>query len=484
MALNDKSLPQVCIIGAGSSGIAACKVFKEQGIPFDCYELSDRIGGMWAFKNPNGMSSAYRSLHINTSRRRMEYSDFPMPDDYPDFPSHFLIDKYFNDYVDHFGFRDHIVFGTGVTHCERLENGVWKVTLSNEQVRYYDALIVANGHHWDPKMPDPGFPGHFEGQEIHSHYYVDPADPIDMKGKNVVVVGFGNSAMDIACALGLKNNANNVYLSTRSGGFIFPKYWGSKPLDELWRHPSERPSLFERFMRATRLMPLFDKLLLPLIAMKIKGLVGAPQDYGLPKPSHKLGDTHPTISSEIHIRMGSGDVIPKPNIAELKGDKVVFADGSEIDADVIVYATGYNISFPFFNSHFIRAENNDIALYQRIVDPRFNNLFFVGLVQPLCAMMPIAEEQCKWIAAYLRGENHWPSTAEMDSERLRVHMEMKEKFTHSARHTIEIDCPKYTYDLWQNLKQGNKRAQQNHFALPIVPQAHKHMAKVDEEAAA
>ena len=237
-------------------------------------------------------------------------------------------------------------------------------------------------------------------------------------------------------------------------------------------------------MRATHLMPLFDKLLLPFIAMKIKGLVGVPQDYGLPRPNHKFGDTHPTISSEIHIRMGSGDVKPKPNITELKGDKVCFADGSEVAADVIIYATGYNIRFPFFEDQLIKAENNDIALYQRIVDPRFNNLFFIGLVQPLCAMMPIAEEQSKWVAAYLRGENHWPTAAAMDSERLRVHMETKEKFTHSARHTIEIDCPKYTYELWQNLKEGKKRAQQNHFALPLMPQAQKYAAAAKEGAAA
>ena len=80
-------LPSVCVIGAGSSGIAAAKALHERGIPFDCFEKSDRVGGNWVFGNKNGMSSAYRSLHINTSRERMEYSDYPMPTDYPDFPA-------------------------------------------------------------------------------------------------------------------------------------------------------------------------------------------------------------------------------------------------------------------------------------------------------------------------------------------------------------------------------------------------------------
>ena len=102
--------PSTCVIGAGSSGIAACKVLDEHGLPFDCFEKSDRVGGNWVFGNKNGMSACYRGLCINTSKRRMEYSDFPMPDDYPDFPRHDQIADYFESYVDHFGFRERIRF--------------------------------------------------------------------------------------------------------------------------------------------------------------------------------------------------------------------------------------------------------------------------------------------------------------------------------------------------------------------------------------
>ncbi len=87
------------MIGAGSSGIAAVKALHERGIPVECFEKSDRVGGNWVFANKNGMSSAYRSLHANTSRERMEYSDFPMPKSYPDFPHHTQIAHYFSDYV-------------------------------------------------------------------------------------------------------------------------------------------------------------------------------------------------------------------------------------------------------------------------------------------------------------------------------------------------------------------------------------------------
>src|SRR5947199_9030703 len=131
------NLPFACVIGAGSSGIAAAKSLHEHGIPFDCFEKSDRVGGNWVFGNKNGMSSAYRSLHINTSRERMEYSDFPMPASYPDFPHHSQIADYFDAYVDHFGFRDKIVFDTGVERADRRHDGVWSLSLDSCETRTY-----------------------------------------------------------------------------------------------------------------------------------------------------------------------------------------------------------------------------------------------------------------------------------------------------------------------------------------------------------
>ncbi len=114
-----QQLPTAAIIGAGSSGIAALKALAEQGFDVTCFEASDRVGGNWVFENKNGMSACYRDLHINTSRDRMEYSDFPMPRDYPDYPDHRQIAAYFDAYVDHFGIRDRIRFETRVEHAER-----------------------------------------------------------------------------------------------------------------------------------------------------------------------------------------------------------------------------------------------------------------------------------------------------------------------------------------------------------------------------
>src|SRR3954452_2035496 len=188
-------LPTACVIGAGSSGIAAAKKLRDAGIETVVFEKSDRVGGNWVFGNRNKMSAAYRSLHINTSRDRMEYADYPMPDSYPDFPHHSQIAAYFESYVDRFGVREAIEFQTGVEHAARRPDGVWEVTSDGGETRRFDALLVANGHHWDPRWPEPAFPGEFDGKEMHAHHYVDNTD---MRDKNVVVLGMGNSAMDIA----------------------------------------------------------------------------------------------------------------------------------------------------------------------------------------------------------------------------------------------------------------------------------------------
>ena len=79
------------MIGAGSSGIASCQVLHARGIEFDCFEVGSGVGGNWRYMNDNGLSSAYKSLHINTSRRMMAYATYPMPEDYPDYPSHWQI---------------------------------------------------------------------------------------------------------------------------------------------------------------------------------------------------------------------------------------------------------------------------------------------------------------------------------------------------------------------------------------------------------
>ena len=428
--------PRVCVIGAGSSGIASCQVLHARGIDFDCFEQGSGVGGNWRYGNDNGMSSAYESLFINTSRKIMEYATYPMPRHYPDYPHHTQIAAYFDDYVDHFGFRDRIGFRTEVTRVERAaEGGGWDVTVKpvdggDERTERYDAVMVANGHHWDPRWPEPPFPGELDDSVdvVHAHHYRTPAGYED---KNVLVVGIGNSACDIAVET--SRVSRMTYLSMRRGAWIVPKYVGSKPADEL------APSW------ASRLPFPVQRFFLQLMINRVQG---DPTEFGLPKPDHRIAEAHPTVSSDLLPRIGHGRIAVKPNIAALEGDSVRFVDGSVQPVDKVVYCTGYKISFPFFDHQLLDPSgDNRIELYRRVVHPQLDGLYFIGLIQPLGAIMPIAELQSEWIADVVEGKVSLPSRSEMAQQIAQEQRAMRKRYVASKRHTIQVDYWPYLRQL-------------------------------------
>lgn len=448
------------MIGAGSSGIAALKALAERGIPVDCFECSDRVGGNWVFGNRNGMSSAYRSLHTNTSRDRMGYSDFPMPASYPDFPHHTQIADYFEDYARHFGLMERITFETRVERATRdPADGTWAVTLDTGETRRYDALLVANGHHWDPRWPEPPYPGSFNGVQMHAHHFVDAAD---WREKNVLVVGMGNSATDIAVESSFV--ARRTFVSGRRGEHVVPKYVLGRPVDQIAVSP---------------LTPLVPFAVRHAFFRAIYRLaVGRVEDYGLPKPDHRLLESHPTLSADFLGRVAVGEVTWKPAIAALEGDAVRFVDGSIEPIDVIVWATGYKITFPFFDQEFISAPDNELLLYRRVFKPGVENLFFIGLLQPLGALMPLAEAQGCWVASYLHGGYRLPPRSEMEREMRREHERMRRRYVASKRHTMEVDFDDYLFALRRELRAGTRRARDAGFPLPVAPRAQSHAPAV------
>ena len=419
-------MKQVCIIGAGSSGITAAKALKEKGVSFDCFEKGSNIGGVWRFNNDNGLSSAYRSLHINTNRVVMAYSDFPMPDNYPMFPHHSDIIEYFENYVEHFKLREHITFNTSVTDVIRNSDGSYNITLDNRQSFDYQYVIVANGHHWNPRFPTPAFKGEFTGEILHSHYYREAEQ---VQNKDVLVVGIGNSAVDIACEAA-RQHTGKVVISTRSGAYITPNWIWSMPFDNLANPLTAKlPLWLQRFLLNTTLW----------LAR------GKQEDYGVPKPNRPVLSEHPTLSQDLLNLSGRGLIKFKPNIKELRGKTVVFEDGTEQDFDLIIYATGFKVTFPFLKHYaeFDIEETNNIGLYNKVIHPDYKNLFFLALIQPLGAIMPLAEIQAKWIAKIIKGESKLPSkeamlkTIEVDKQ------EIAQRYKQTPRHTLQVDF--YTY---------------------------------------
>jgi dimethylaniline monooxygenase (N-oxide forming) len=437
-------MEKVCIVGAGSSGLTACQVLGARGVPFDCFERGSMIGGNWRYENDNGTSSTYRSLHINSARKLMSYKAFPMPEDYPDYPSHWQVAKYFDDYAERFGLVEKITFRTEVVAAEPGEDG-WNVTVRDAdgvaRTERYRAVLVANGHHWKPRWPEPAFPGSegYEGEQMHVHHY---REPDVLEGKRVLVLGIGNSAVDVAVES--SRIAEKTFLAMRRGAYVLPKFLGGKPIDE-----SATPAMSRLPMPVQRFF--FNRLL--------KMSIGEMTDYGLPKPDHKLLEAHPTVSSELLPRLGHGDITAKPNIDRFTGGRTVrFVDGGEEQIDLVVYCTGYKISFPFLDESVFAARDNRMPLYKRAVSAENPGLYFIGFVQPLGPVMPLAEAQSEWIADLLKGKAALPPSSEMRKEIAAYDRWLKKRFVASKRHTIEVDFHPYLRDIRRERKRTEQAA--------------------------
>ncbi|MDV3222067.1 flavin-containing monooxygenase, partial [Intrasporangium sp.] len=447
----DPSLPQACIIGAGSSGIAAAKALAAAGVPFDWFEQGPVVGGNWVYDNPNGQSACYETLEINTSGPRMAFSDFPMPADYPPYARHDQVAAYFEAYIDHFALRDRITFNTKVTRVERTPVGVegprWRVTIEGSgrsETRGYDAVLVANGHHWDARWPEPPYPGTFDGEQLHAH---DFRSAEQLRDRDVVVVGSGNSALDISVAAA--GAARTTTLSQRRGQWVLRKFLLGRPSDQVvlpgW-------------------MPWWATGLRLRLGALLSGDVSR---LGLPKPAHQPGQSHPVQSEQIRAVLRSGAVTPKPGIDRLAGDRVYFVDGTSVPADLIVWATGYRVSFPFLDASLVSARDNELPLWKRTIHPDLPGLFFIGLLQPVGAVMPLAEAQGQWLAELLAGRYVLPPDEEIRRQLTAEHERNRRQFYDSPRHTMEVDFDHYLWDLRRERRRGAARARQTASRMPL-----------------
>jgi len=420
-----------CILGAGSSGLTAAKSLKQQSIPFDVLEREDDVGGNWYYGKP--YSSVYRSTHLISSKPLTEYVDFPMPASYPDFPSHVQVWEYLRSYARAFGLYEHIEFNTTVEKVERVASH-WEVQLRNGETRRYRGLIIANGHNWDPKFPN--YPGHFEGLAIHSAQYKTPEV---LRDKRVLVVGAGNSGCDIAVESA--QNAARTFHSVRRGYYYVPKFFFGKPADQIGE-----VSLHLRIPLPVR--RCVNGLLLRMVA-------GRPQDYGLPKPDHKLFETHPIVNSQMLYYLAHGDIIPKPDVQELCGRRVSFNDGSTEEIDVIIYATGFNIVFPFIDQKHLNWNGKHPQLYLNVFHPEYDNLFVLGLIQPDSGQFGLVDYQAQLVAKFIAAQSWKNGKAEMF--RMLKAGAMPDlsngiKYLESTRHFVEVEHFSYRRRLQKLIK--------------------------------
>ena len=425
---------RICIIGAGPSGIGAAKSLLEAGLgDLIVFDKNDRVGGNWIFDPRPGHSSVYETTHAISSRRLSQYEGFDMPGDYPDYPSHVQLQRYFASYADNFRVTAHVRFGTEVTAAVPQGDGGWLVSASGpsgKETTRFDFLLVANGHHWDPRLPS--YPGEFTGPIIHAHSFKSAAP---FAGQRVLVIGGGNSACDIAVEIG--RVARQCCISMRRGYYFFPKFLFGRPIDLLGRRISRLP------------WPIRQRI----AKYALRLTQGTNHRYGLPEPDHQPLEQHPTLNSELLYAIRHGRVMPRPDVARFAGQQVQFADGRRETFDTVIAATGYNMTFPFLDPALIDlSEASGLPLYLNVFHPRLRSLYFIGLVQPVGCIWPLAELQGKIVAREIKGS--WTRPADIEA-RIRQQSERSLfRKAKSHRHLIEVDHHIYLRQLEHELRKA------------------------------
>ncbi|MBW4673440.1 MAG: NAD(P)-binding domain-containing protein [Desmonostoc geniculatum HA4340-LM1] len=413
-----------CVIGAGAAGLAASRALKRENIPFDVIESAHDVGGIWIYGQPG--SPMYKNTHLIGHKKTQPFSDMPMPDEYPDYPNHQLVYQYLQKYASHFQLNEHIQFNTSVKKVEKAGN-FWNVTLSNDETRCYRGVLIASGYHSKPNYPQ--FPGQFTGESLHSKEYDNPSQ---LSNKRVLVVGSGQSAMDIVVESAI--NAAKTFHSTRRGFLCMPKFLLGLPPELVMINtpimnliPSQAHMKFMAFM---------SPLSLFMQGINLK-------KYNIPFNCDSNGLIIPNSDQQIYRYYVHGDVVHKSNIKQFDRNRVIFEDGTEEEVDVIVYATGYKVEFSFIDKSCLNWEQNKPHphLYLHVFHPHENNLFVIGMVHPTGTHWRVFEEQSKLVAAYIKAQDKKARfTNKFNALKNQIQNSLpSESQHHSGTHSLVID---------------------------------------------
>jgi len=424
------SLPW-CVIGAGPSGLAALRHLLAAGLAAECLEREGALGGNWRYGSAT--SRVFASTRLISSKRLTEFADFPMPRHYPAYPDHHQCLEYLESYAEHFELAPHIRTGISV---ERIEPagpaGAGWVVLAGGQPRRYAGVVIASGHNHLPRWPD--IPGEFSGDLLHSAAYKSPAEPSALAGKRVLVIGAGNSGCDIAVECS-KHAAVTVH-STRRGYYVVPRFVLGRPAD----------------LRGERLLKMHAPLWLRrLVALRgIARTVGLPWQHGLPRPDHRLFETHPIINSELLRQIDTGAIRPAGDVAAFAGRGVVFRDGRREDFDVVICATGYQTTFPFLDCRLLGADTADGGprLFMNLLHPTRDDIAVVGLIQPDSGQWGITAVQARLVAGMAVAARSAPrASGWLYTQRQRPARPGSIRYVASPRHALEVEHFSYRREL-------------------------------------
>ncbi|MBE1283313.1 MAG: SidA/IucD/PvdA family monooxygenase [Rhodobacteraceae bacterium] len=406
------------LIGAGPMGLAMAKVMKQQGIPFQGFELHSDVGGLWDIDGPK--STMYDTAHLISSKRMTEFTDFPMKDAVAEYPRHEQLKDYFRDFADHFDLRRHYHFGAEVTAVTPLggDGDGWQVNWTDatgEHSAQFAGVMIANGTLSEPNMPI--FQGTFDGELIHSSAYRSPSQ---FDGKRVLIIGAGNSGCDIA--VDAVHHGASCDLSMRRGYYFVPKYVFGRPADT---------------MGGAIKLPMWLKR--KVDGMILRWFVGDPQKYGFPKPDYALYESHPVVNSLVVYHAGHGDLSIRPDIDRFEGKTVHFKDGTHGDYDMILAATGYKLHYPFIEQSLLNWQGDAPHLFLNALHPARDDLFVLGMVEASGLGWQGRHEQAEMVARYITGLRH------RHPEALALQAEKSGQFNRATGGMNYLDLPRMAY---------------------------------------
>ena len=306
---------ETLIIGASAAGLATAAGLAAAGRPYELLESSDTVGVAWRHH--------YDRLHLHTPKSMSALPGLPMPSDWPRYPAREQVVEYLESYRDHHGIAPR--YGEEVTRLEQVD-GVWVATTPNREWRARN-VVIATGATRRPVRPDwPGLDV-FAGSVLHSSEYRNGEQ---WRGGSVLVVGFGNSACEQA--IDLVEHGVTTHLSVRSAVNVVPRdVFGMVPILAV----------------GTVMRLLSPKLADALAAPLVRVTVGDIRKVGLRKlpygPNEQIAhDRHiPLLDIGTMAQIRAGRIGVHGDIARFTETGVTFDDGTELDVDAVVLATGY-----------------------------------------------------------------------------------------------------------------------------------------------
>jgi dimethylaniline monooxygenase (N-oxide forming) len=414
---------KVAIVGAGVSGLATAKVFLSQGHEVTVFEQLSTLGGVWA------PARHYPGVRLQIKRQCYSFSDFPMPSHYPQLPSGQQIFEYLDAYARHFNVLDSIRFKSQVLSIvPRPDRNIgWRVHVrkladgdSSDSATDFDFVVVCNGLFSQPEIPEIAGREDFEGAGGIVLHSTQLRDTTQVVSRDVVVVGFGKSALDIAEAILV--DARSSTLVFRRSLWKFPhRIWGRAHIShfilsrftEIW-FPHPEMGLPKRFLHTWLgwLVSLYWRLAERIIG----GTVGLLAPELRPEIPLRQAAACLTLAADNMSAVRDGRIgLARGSVVRLASAGVELDSGQKIDAQAVILATGFRQECPFLDER-ERAALFDAAgairLFRFLVNPDIPAMGFNGY-NGVGSCQLMAEVGACWLVRLMEGQVALPSREAM-----------------------------------------------------------------------